>query len=427
MRQNHSQENVVILTNNFPFRPGEPFFENEVYWWSVKSRGCSVWLFPSEKGRGEAHDVDPPLRVYSKWSQTRIWRRAFLGFRNMPIQLLIEELKILVERKRLSVKSVLSLCLSCMKTGYHYYTIKRFIEEYGNISTIYCYWNNERSYAASLLKSENVVGRVVSRIHGYDLYEDRKPKNYMPLKSQLIGNFDEIYPLSRQGAQYLQSRYGADLGKIFIAPLGVVLPELDQIEGRQDDSHFFLLSVANCVPVKRIDRIVAALTIASSYVPHVNFMWTHIGGGPLLSSLERHASDRLSSISNVSFEFKGELINSDVRAYYLNNRVDVFVNSSDSEGVPVAIMEAMSFGIPVIAPDVGGVSELVNDDTGWLIPHGTTDEQLGEFIVAAVTDKDIYERRENARRKIEESYNACENYPKFVEHLINSSIRSVRG
>lgn len=40
---------------------------------------------------------------------------------------------------------------------------------------------------------------------------------------------------------------------------------------------------------------------------------------------------------------------------------------SDSEGIPVSIMEAMSFGIPVIARNVGGMSEIVNEENGLLL------------------------------------------------------------
>ena len=50
------------------------------------------------------------------------------------------------------------------------------------------------------------------------------------------------------------------------------------------------------------------------------------------------------------------------------NDFDLFVNMSLSEGIPVSIMEAISFGIPIIATNVGGNAEIVNDETGVLIP-----------------------------------------------------------
>ncbi|NCO54621.1 MAG: glycosyltransferase, partial [Bacteroidetes bacterium] len=47
--------------------------------------------------------------------------------------------------------------------------------------------------------------------------------------------------------------------------------------------------------------------------------------------------------------------------------VDLFINVSESEGIPVSIMEALSAGIPVIATNVGGTNEIVNNDVGFLI------------------------------------------------------------
>ena len=44
--------------------------------------------------------------------------------------------------------------------------------------------------------------------------------------------------------------------------------------------------------------------------------------------------------------------------------VDLFLTVSANEGIPVSIMEAQSFGIPVIATDVGGISEIVNNVNG---------------------------------------------------------------
>lgn len=52
---------------------------------------------------------------------------------------------------------------------------------------------------------------------------------------------------------------------------------------------------------------------------------------------------------------------------YSEHPVDVFINLSTNEGVPVSIMEAISFDIPIVATDVGGTSEIVTDETGILV------------------------------------------------------------
>ena len=63
------------------------------------------------------------------------------------------------------------------------------------------------------------------------------------------------------------------------------------------------------------------------------------------------------------------------------NQVDLFCNVSEYEGVPISIMEAMAYGIPCLATHVGGVSEIVNCQTGILIEKNSSANQIKNYIV----------------------------------------------
>jgi colanic acid/amylovoran biosynthesis glycosyltransferase len=63
----------------------------------------------------------------------------------------------------------------------------------------------------------------------------------------------------------------------------------------------------------------------------------------------------------------GNVENSKILDFYSENYVDLFINFSEFEGVPVSIMEAQSAGIPVLATKVGGTSEIVSSDNGFLV------------------------------------------------------------
>jgi glycosyltransferase involved in cell wall biosynthesis len=76
-----------------------------------------------------------------------------------------------------------------------------------------------------------------------------------------------------------------------------------------------------------------------------------------------------------------------VRDFYLTQPVDVFVNASTTEGVPVSIMEAMSFGVPVVATDVGGTGELVNSRNGALLVPNPTPAEIADAILRTVHDR----------------------------------------
>jgi colanic acid/amylovoran biosynthesis glycosyltransferase len=95
-----------------------------------------------------------------------------------------------------------------------------------------------------------------------------------------------------------------------------------------------------------------------------------IGDGPDLTQLQEKAAD-LRIADHVSFE--GWISSSDIMAIY--SETDVVAMASLYEGIPIALMEAMSMGIPCVAPRVGGIAELIEDGvSGFVFNPGQTEE-----------------------------------------------------
>src|SRR5690606_3082592 len=87
--------------------------------------------------------------------------------------------------------------------------------------------------------------------------------------------------------------------------------------------------------------------------------------------------------------------------FYKQYYVTWFVNVSRHEGVPVSIMEAISFGVPSIATDVGATRELINKDNGFLVPENITANELTELMLS-YKQPDYLEKRKNAYQTWEE-------------------------
>lgn len=116
----------------------------------------------------------------------------------------------------------------------------------------------------------------------------------------------------------------------------------------------------------------------------------------------------------------GELTSTDIYKLYKENSYHIFVNVSESEGIPVSIMEASSFGIPVIATNVGGVGEIVeNGYNGLLLNKDFLNRDLSVCLksIACMVDNDYQTLRKHAREMWEERYNSSVNYSKFVRIL----------
>ncbi len=126
--------------------------------------------------------------------------------------------------------------------------------------------------------------------------------------------------------------------------------------------------------------------------PHVRFV---IGGdGPLRGDLERQ-------IEALGLGDHVELIGETRAPYAFLQSLDLFVLSSDWEGLPVVAMEAMACGVPVVATNVGGVAEIVDETIGLLCPPGD-EAALAAAIVALARDPDrLSALGDGARRRAE--------------------------
>ena len=80
---------------------------------------------------------------------------------------------------------------------------------------------------------------------------------------------------------------------------------------------------------------------------------------------------------------------------------DIFVLPSFAEGIPVALMEAMAMGVPVIATYVGGVAELVIDKVTGLVTYPSDREGLARAIATYIDDETLCKQiADNAREKV---------------------------
>ena len=123
-------------------------------------------------------------------------------------------------------------------------------------------------------------------------------------------------------------------------------------------------------------------------------------------------------IENQIVRFLGRLTNQEVLHYYGTHPIDIFINLSESEGVPVSIMEALAHGIPCVATDVGGTAEVVNEAEadGVLLDVDATIAQIVSSIECVMHAPRM---RMSARRVAEEMCSAERNYTEFCSVLTN--------
>ncbi len=184
-------------------------------------------------------------------------------------------------------------------------------------------------------------------------------------------------------------------------------------KGAAQKQKIVVVSCSNIIEVKRVPLICKALCDITDIPIH----WVHFGDGNQMENVKSIINQ--SKQKNLSIELKGYTLKKEIFDWYANNHVDIFINASLSEGIPVSIMEAYSFGIPAIATDVGGTSEIVNNTNGWLINKETAHVEIINAIRQYYTlcNNDIRDKRFQARNTWEEKFSSQINYKKFYEKL----------
>lgn len=273
---------------------------------------------------------------------------------------------------------------------------------------LYSYWMYEVAYVAAKLKKWHPDSKFVTRCHGYDLYEERHVNGYLPFRQFIMDQADLICPISEKGKRYLHDCFAGKYdNKISVMRLGTIKKaEISRMQKREEG--IVLVSCSNLVDVKRVHLIISALKKSKKSV-----MWYHFGDGELREDLDKQAK---SFPKNIRYRFMGYQLNEDVQKFYANHYIDAFVNVSESEGIPVSIMEAESYGIPIIATDVGGTSEIVHDkENGVLLKADFTDEMLLEAIDEVVKKAEQY--RADALRTWQTMSDAHRVFPEFFQLL----------
>ena len=171
-----------------------------------------------------------------------------------------------------------------------------------------------------------------------------------------------------------------------------------------------ILTISNINPLKRIHLLIESL----QYV-NVKVEWTHFGDGEFLEKVKETAN-RLPK--NIICCFKGQKPNYILMSYIKNNHFDVFINLSKFEGLPVSIIEAISFGIPVFATDAGGTREIVNHNTGKLFNNNFETEELSVSLNNFLqSEYSQFTYREGVRDFWLKNFDAKKNYEDFVVEL----------
>jgi glycosyltransferase involved in cell wall biosynthesis len=392
---------LVVFTASFPYGLKETYLESEII--VLAQNFDSIKICPyyfnskSDVPRTLPDNVIVSKPVIPRSFVLRVLLFTLGCWSNVSVPKLVREFfyfKVYLDKDKL-VSWLLALIDS---------SVVNFFDDFSKLKdkqdcSFYFFWGTGWAY--------NLVGypknsstKISVRLHGGDTYLERN-NGYIPLRAEVFNTADLLLPISDHLKKYLIDKFNISENKIVVSKMGTVCGGLSPIP--QDEEQIRIVSCSNVIKLKRLDLIILALSL----VNHKNIEWIHFGGGPLMSEIVDLAKSVLGS--NIKWEFKGQVTNSEIHKFYLENEIDAFVNVSAHEGVPVSIIEALSYGIPSVATNVGATAEVVNESTGVLIEETFT-PQLVCSLILEVKSSVWVNKRKGALEHWENNYVANTNY-----------------
>ena len=294
--------------------------------------------------------------------------------------------------------------------------VKKNLLDSSESTIAYFFWGRKSSKLATLINNKNNINWII-RFHRYDLYSYCYESQYVPYQFDQVKNSDLLLTISEDGRRYLKKGYKFASGKIVVNKLGAVSEGITY----SNNNKLVITSCSRLVPLKRVELIAESLKLISN----LEIKWIHIGDGINRSNIEAIVNN---IGINIEVVLLGKINSEDVLSIYLSENVDLFLNMSTSEGIPVSIMEAMSAGIPVLATDVGGTAEIVNDLNGKLLKKDLTPVQLAQELMEYYRlEKETKEmKRKAAFQTYSLMYNARINSNEFAE-LLKKKFRNSRN
>ena len=249
----------------------------------------------------------------------------------------------------------------------------------------------ERAYSKAKISESFDEFQVKN--YGFSISLQKKVRSFSIKKSDIV-----VTP-----SQHLKN-FILNLGfknKIEIINNGVFIPEENTNIFTNDQINITIVS--RLVSHKNIEKIIRAISDLNNPLIYLNI----IGDGPELNQLQKIS---LESNNKDNIIFHGKLNRDEINHIFLNS--DIYIQASNYEGLPHSLLEAMSYGIPVLCTPVGECKEILgNEDRGYILDLPVSKNNIKSKISEIIGEKNIANKKgERGKDFINEKYNLTNSF-----------------
>lgn len=272
--------------------------------------------------------------------------------------------------------------------------LREYVEVY-KINIIHC--NSNNGLFVSQLIKENSECKKICVIHG-DVKIDQNHKGciistlYEKLETWLLKKrCSHCIAVSESIKEILIDR-GINKNRITVIYNGIVPFIYDKYPNYYADE-LKIVTVGNLLPVKNQIVLLQALYIISNKYPEIRYKCDIFGEGPERGNLEKFISEK----ALINIHLKG--FDKQVREKL--NEYQIYIHTSKYESFGIAIVEAMNAGCCVITSDVGGVKEIIAQDSGFIVASDDA-EAIADYIYYCYKNRDVLMKiAKNGKRRSE--------------------------
>ena len=400
------KKRIILITNSFPYGKGEISFVMPEIPFILEKFNLTIISKNSKDER--TSDLDERIDVF-RYDDCEI-----------DLKFIIKNLKYIFSKDFIdniiyndfSVEKIIKSLKYTIRAKHFSDYVSNIRMKYKEPVIYYSYWNDYAAYGVARM-AYKTSDKCISRIHGADLYKRKENGYYQPYKKAMSHYCDLIIFISNEGRDYFINNFNPeDSKKLIVQYLGTT-----KISERMNeilyDNVCRILTLSNLNEGKRVHRVAESLAL----IGNQKIEWTHIGDGSTEEYVKMIAKEKLTCKNNIKYDFKGRMSNKEVKMYFENNPVDLLINVSISEGLPVSMMEAASYGVPIIGTDVGGVKEIIQKNNGYLIDKDFKNKDLSDAIFRYCSLHNVDKKKmRNASYQIwEDSFKAEKNFRYFME------------
>lgn len=252
-------------------------------------------------------------------------------------------------------------------------------------------------FAAIIARVPVIISHVHSTYSGYS-------KRNIFIERLLSRFSDAIICISKAVRDFVIKVEGVSEKKVHVIYNGINSPTVSKKASRHalglSDDDIVIITVASLTPHKGHRVLIDAIKIIATKFRIIRLLI--VGEGPLGNSLRLY-TDKLNLSSNIIFTGQRTDI------YELLSQSDIFVLPSvEREGLGIALIEAMASGLPVIGSRVGGIPEVIEENTNGLLFRPGDAGELAGAIERLVSNRRLREQMgDNGRMVFEQRFRAA--------------------